>query len=70
MFESTASCNMSQLKQGFFLVKDGNIKIEAFTSDERTVIKIDYGEIKPGKFNIWWGEESSVPHITFKKNKL
>lgn len=59
---STASCNMSQLQQDFFFVKDGNIKIQNFTSDERTVIKIAYGEIKPGKFNIWWGEESSVPH--------
>lgn len=46
----------------FFFVKDGNIKIQNFTSDERRVIKIAYGEIKPGKFNIWWGEESSVPH--------
>lgn len=59
---STASCNMSQLQQDFFFVKDGNIKIQNFTSDERTVIKIAYGEIKPGKFHIWWGEESSVPH--------
>lgn len=62
---STASCNMSQLQQDFFFVKDGNIKIQNFTSDERTVIKIAYGEIKPGKFNIWWGEESSVPHNFF-----
>jgi len=34
------------------LVKDGNIKIKDFTSDERAVIKIAYGEIKPGKYNI------------------
>lgn len=53
---------VSAPKGFFFLVKDGNIKIQNFTSDERTVIKIAYGEIKPEKFNIWWGEESSVPH--------